>query len=95
MEAVFKKAARSPIKDLKMLRKVASFVDTDLTKSEIMGLAFKVAGNVSGGFKQQACPFDGTWNYTTKSGASVIGLNIDKNKEKLAEFIYGNETKTE
>ena len=53
-----------------------------------MSLAFKVAGNVTGGFKQEACPFDGTWNYATRSGASVIVLNTEKNKIKIAEFIY-------
>lgn len=88
MEAVLKKAATSPVSDLRMLSKIAPFIDTDLTKSEIMSLAFKVIGNVSGGFKQQACPFDGTWEYATRGGASVIALNTDKNKEKIAEFIY-------
>lgn len=88
MEAVLKKAATSPVSDLKMLSKIAPFIDTDLTKSEIMSLAFKIIGNISGGFQQQACPFDGTWEYATRGGASVIALNTDKNKEKIAEFIY-------
>ena len=88
MQAVLKKAATSPVSDLRMLSKIAPFIDTDLTKAEIMSLAFKVAGNVTGGFKQEACPFDGTWNYATRSGASVIVLNTEKNKTKIAEFIY-------
>ena len=88
MEAILKKAATSPISDLRMLSKIAPFIDTNLTKSEIMNLAFKVIGNVSGGFQQQACPFDDTWEYATRGGASVIALNKEKNKEKIAEFIY-------
>lgn len=88
MEAVLKKAATHPVSDLKMLSKIAPFIDTDLSKSEIMSLAFKIIGNVSGGFQQQACPFDGTWEYATRSGASVIALNTEKNKEKIAEFLY-------
>lgn len=89
MEAVLKKAATSPVSDLRMLSKIAPFIDTNLTKSEIMSLAFKVIGSVSGGFQQQACPFDGTWEYATRGGASVIALNTEKNKNKIAEFIYG------
>ena len=89
MEAVLKKAATSPVSDLRMLSKIAPFIDTNLTKAEIMSLATKVIGNVSGGFQQQACPFDGTWEYATRGGASVIALNTEKNKEKIAEFIYG------
>ena len=54
-----------------------------------MNFAFKALGCISGGFEQESCPFDGTWEYTTKSGASVIGINVEKNKEKLSEFIYG------
>jgi len=46
-------------------------------------------GFFPGVFEQESCPFDGTWEYTTKSGASVIGINVEKNKEKLSEFIYG------
>lgn len=90
MEAVLKKAAVSPVSDLRMLNKIAPFIDTDLNKSEIIGLALKIAGNISGGFQQKACPFDGTWEYATRSGASVIALNVEKNKQKIAEFIYNN-----
>lgn len=89
MEAIIKKAIRSPISALRMITKIASYIDTDFSMSEIIGLASKAAGNLSGGFEQQACPFDGTWEYATKSGASVIALNVEKNKEKIAEFIYG------
>lgn len=88
MEAVLKKAATHPISDLRMLSKIAPYIDTNLTKSEIMSLAFKVIGNVSGGFKQESCPFDNTWEYANRGGASVIALNIERNKEKIAEFLY-------
>ncbi len=89
MEAIIKKAARSPISSLKMINKIAPYIETDLSTTEILNTAFKAASNISGGFKQEACPFDGTWEYTTKGGASVIGLNIEKNKQKLSDFIYG------
>ena len=88
MEAILKKAATSPVSDLRMLSKIAPYIDTNLNKAEIMSLATKGIGCVSGGFQQQACPFDGTWEYATRGGASVIALNTEKNKEKIAEFIY-------
>lgn len=93
MEAIIKKAARSPFSSLKMINKIAPYIDTDLSTAEILNTAFKAIGNISGGFQQEACPFDGTWEYTTKGGASVIGLNTEKNKQKLAEFIYGQNDK--
>lgn len=93
MEAIIKKAARSPVSSLKMINKIAPYIDTDLSTAEILNTAFKAIGNISGGFQQEACPFDGTWEYTTKGGASVIGLNIEKNKQKLAEFIYEKNSK--
>ncbi|MDE6659975.1 MAG: LCP family protein [Eubacterium sp.] len=88
MQAILKKAATHPISDIRMLSKIAPYIDTNLSKSEIMGLASKILGNVSGGFKQESCPFDGTWEYANRGGASVIALNIERNKEKIAEFIY-------
>ncbi len=53
MEAVPKKAATHPVSDLKMLSKIAPFIDTDLSKSEIMSLAFKIIGNVSEAFSSR------------------------------------------
>ena len=37
---------------------------------------------------QMRVPFDGTWKYATISGASVISLDADKNKELLIDYIY-------
>ena len=89
MEKVIKGVAKSPFSALSMITKIAPFIETNLTKSQIMNFAFKALGCISGSFEQESCPFDGTWEYTTKSGASVIGINVEKNKEKLSEFIYG------
>ena len=47
------KAATHPVSDLKMLSKIAPFIDTDLSKSEIMSLAFKIIGNVSEAFSSR------------------------------------------
>ena len=39
-------------------------------------------------------PFDGTWQYATIGGASVITIDVDKNKEQLKDLIY-NKTAAE
>lgn len=89
MEKIIKGLAKSPFSALNMITKIAPYIETNLTKAQIMNFASKALGCVSGGFQQESCPFDGTWEYTTKSGASVIGINVEKNKQKLSEFIYG------
>ena len=90
MEAIIKKALRAgPFTAFSTLSSAAPYIETDLSKGELMALGIKTLGSISGGFEQASCPFDGTWSYGKKSGASVILLDVDENKEKLAEFIYG------
>ena len=92
MEAIIKKALHSgPFTAFGTLSSAAPYIETDLTKGELMALGAKMAGNISGGFEQASCPFDGTWSYGTRNGEDVILLNVEENKEKLAEFIYGEQ----
>ncbi len=90
MEKIISGIFRSgPISAYATLTDIAPCIETNLSKTQLVGAGFKALGCVSGGFKQASCPFDGTWNYTKKGGASVIGIDEEKNKEKLIEFIYG------
>ena len=90
MEAILKRALRAgPFTAYGMISDVAPYIETDLSQAQIISLGIKTLGCVSGGFKQQSCPFDGTWEYATRSGASVIAINLDENRQQLAEFIYG------
>ena len=90
MEAIIKKALRAgPITAFATLAGAAPYIETDLTKSELIALGFKTLGSISGGFEQATCPFEGTWEYGYRNGEDVILLNVDRNKEKLAEYIYG------
>lgn len=77
-----------PITDYKMAKDVAPYIETNLSKSEIIKAGLRAASCVSGGFAQTSCPFEGTWEYSKKGGASVISINIDKNKDKLIHYIY-------
>lgn len=78
-----------PITAYKMVSSVVEYVQTDLSKSEIRSIAFSSLSCLSGGFQQASCPFDGTWEYSNKSGASVITLDVEENQEQLKSFIYG------
>ncbi len=90
MEKIISGTFRSgPISAYGTLNDIAPCIETNLSKTELMRAGFKALGCVSGGFQQASCPFEGTWEYTKKGGASVIGANIEENKEKLIEFIYG------
>ena len=90
MEAIIKKALRAgPFTAFATMTSAAPYIETDLTKGELMALGFKSLGSISGGFEQATCPADGTWEYGYRNGEDVILLNVDENKEKLAEFIYG------
>ncbi len=92
MEAIIKKALMSgPIKAFSAVQNIAPYFETDLSKAQAASIAFKSLGCLSGGFKQNSCPFEGTWEYGTKRGASVILMNTDKNKEKLKDFIYSKQ----
>lgn len=80
-----------PVGAYKAASNVAPYIQTDLSKSEIRGLVFDALMCVGGGFDQNSCPFDGTWEYATHGGASVIDLDKDANKDKLIDYIYNSD----
>lgn len=89
IQAILSKTLKSgPIGAFKMANAVAPFIETSLSKSELRALVFKIAPCIAGGFEQASCPFDGTWDYANKGGASVISINTEKNKEMLIEYLY-------
>ena len=92
MQAIIKGVISSgPVSAIKTAKAVAPYIETNLSKSEIKSIAASALGCVSGGFEQASCPFEGTWKYSNKSGASVITLDVDANKEKLIDFIYNSD----
>lgn len=80
----------NPFTAFKTVFNVAPYIETNLSKAEVISVGLKAVLSISGGFETAACPFDGTWSYATISGASVITINLDENKAQLKEFIYGN-----
>lgn len=80
--------ASGPVGAYKAASGVAPYIQTDLSKGEIRQLALSALMCVGGGFDQRSCPFEGTWEYATHSGASVIDLDTDENSRLLADYIY-------
>ena len=87
MSAIIKKAMTNPFKLYKMAYASAPYIETDLSKSELMGFVAK-AGTCVTKIHQTSVPFDGTWDYATIYGNSVIKINQEKNKDKLIDYIY-------
>lgn len=92
IEAIIKGVVSGgPVGAYKAASSVAPYIETDLSKGEIRGLVFDALMCVGGGFEQNSCPFDGTWEYATHGGASVIDLDVDENKNKLIDYIYNSD----
>lgn len=84
------KGAKSgnPLALVKMANGSAGYIETNLSKSEIKLLALRAGVSITGDMVEGKVPFDGTWDYANKRGNSVIAINVEKNKEKLIDFIY-------
>lgn len=79
-----------PITDYKMAKDVAPYIETNLSKMQIVKAGMRGISCISGGFNQTHLPFDDTWEYAKKSGASVISIDKDANKDKLIDYIYNS-----
>lgn len=87
MTAIMKKALANPFKLYKMAYNSAPYIETDLSKGEIMNAVGKASLCIAN-IHQTSVPFDGTWDYATIYGNSVIKINTEKNKSKLIDYIY-------
>lgn len=88
MSAILSKMKSSnPITLYKMAYNAAPYIETDMSKGELISLAMK-ALPCMGNIYQAQVPFEGTWSYATISGNSVISIDKDANKNKLIDYIY-------
>lgn len=91
MSAILDDAKHSdPFTLLNMAYKSAPYIETDLTKGELRSLVMSAVPCLGNDIKQAKVPFEGTWEYATISGNSVISINTDSNKEKLIDYIYND-----
>ena len=94
MQAILKSVKSSnPIKLVSMASKAAPYIETNLSKAKIISSGLKALPCI-GDMAEVRVPFDGTWQYATIGGASVITIDVDKNKEQLKDLIY-NKTAAE
>ena len=93
MSAILNNAKHSnPFTLLNMAYKSAPYIETDLTKSELRSLVMRAVPCLGNDIQQAKVPFEGTWEYATISGNSVISINTDSNKQKLIDYIYNDVT---
>lgn len=94
MQAILKSVkSANPIKLVSMASKAAPYIETNLSKTKIISSGLKALSCI-GDMAEVRVPFDGTWQYATIGGASVITIDVDKNKEQLKDLIY-NKTAAE
>ncbi len=87
MQAILSGAKRNPLALLNIAVKAAPYVETNLSTSELVSLG-TAAATCLGNMYQTKVPFEGTWEYANKNGASVIAINTDANRDKLIDYIY-------
>lgn len=89
MSAILDSALHAgPFKLYKMAFNSAPYIETDMSKGELIRFVGAAGICITGSIHQAKVPFDGTWDYATIQGNSVISINTEENKDKLEEFIY-------
>lgn len=83
---------------LKTARDVAPYIETTLTKAEILRLGFMFAGCFAkSGFDfnklvlSQRLPFDDYWWYSNEWDGSSLAIDFEKTRDLLYRSIYGGE----
>lgn len=77
-----------PITLLKMANGATPYLETNMSKGQIKRYAMRALFCIANDMVEETVPFDGTWEYATINGNSVISINKEKNQEKLVNFIY-------
>ena len=88
MQSILKSVkSANPVKLLLMASKCAPYIETNLSKTDIMQIGVSALSCI-GTMVETRVPFDSTWSYKTIHGNSVIGIDAEKNKEMLIDTIY-------
>ena len=93
--AIVSKALKTnPFKLLSIIKQVLPNISTDISKSELMGLAAGAALRyIYYDIEQQQIPAEDTWTNARISGQLVLKMDIEKNKEILKSFLYDKDKK--
>ena len=86
--SILGKVKKNPYKLYSLAKNSAPYLETNLTKSQLIRIAASALPCLGGDMPQARVPFEDTWEYANKGGASVIAINTEKNKELLIDYIY-------
>lgn len=92
--AIVNKALKTnPFKLMSIVKQVLPNISTDISSSELAGLAVGAALRyIHYDIRQQQIPAENTWTDARISGQLVLKMDIEKNKEILKSFLYDKET---
>jgi polyisoprenyl-teichoic acid--peptidoglycan teichoic acid transferase len=94
LELLFKKVKEmGPLKLPSLASAVLPYVETSMSNGDILSLGAEVSGYKTDKLEQLRLPVDGLFKGGNIGGRSVLVPNIEGNREKLHEFIYGAEAK--
>lgn len=88
MQAILKTIKKAnPIKLALMATKCTPYIETNMSKISIVSACIKALPCISE-MVESRVPYDGTWSYSTIGGASVITIDVEKNKQMLIDSVY-------
>lgn len=88
MEVAKKLKKMSRGEQMQVLRDALPNVVTDLTEDEFKAMILDSSEYMTYQIKCMTVPVNGSWKYMTVKGMSVIGIDFDKNKKAIEEWIY-------
>jgi LCP family protein required for cell wall assembly len=90
LNELFKKIkAQGALKLPGIISEMLPFVETSMSKTEILSLGYEAVKFDAQSIEQFRLPVDGLFRSQSIRGMSVLVPDIEKNKEKLHEFVYG------
>ena len=64
-------------------------VETNMSPTQLVSLAIDVVLNGELSLNSRPVPFEKTWNYAWEGKMAVIHIDIEANKQKINEYLYG------
>ena len=88
IQKLFEKAKTMNLLELNdLLNVLLPKIKTNLTEGEIVALMFKVMTYLKYDLESFRLPVDGSYTHMRVNGMSVLGIDLKKNQEALAEFV--------
>ena len=81
-------ASPEVVKILPSLNEVLPEITTNMPSLNLTLTAFSAIGCIGYEIEQMQVPFEGTWNYDTVNGQSILAADIAQQRQKLKEYMY-------